>query len=482
MSDQPAAVLAIDLDRAGPAPLSEQICGGLRAAILDGRIAGGSRLPSIRDLAVQLGVARGTVQAAYERLADEQLVLPAGAAGTRVARARAAAAASAPIEIRRPMGGIEYRFSTPPLPFQMGAPAQDAFPAKLWARIRSRALRDDAMAPTSYPDPRGQPALRARIAGHLAIARGIRCTPDQIIVTGGFRSGLAMAVRALGLDGRPAWMEEPGFPVTRRGLQLAGLHPVPVPVDGQGIDVGRGIALAPDAALAVVTPGQQAPTGVTLSPDRRRALLRWAAEAGSWIVEDDFLSELQLEGRAAPALAAEDPEGRVIHIGSFSKTLSPALGLGFLVAPLALAERFGEIVTCLAPAPSPTAQAAVATFLAEGHYLRHLRHMKRLYAARRDALRACLGAMAGQGTTSGLALLLRLPPGSDDVAIARLAFDRGLAPMALSPWFADPAARWPGLLLSVTNLRDGQPETAWARLRPLIDGGAHTSCVHRPSP
>lgn len=468
MSDRPTARIEIDLDRNGPVPLSRQICGSLRAAILEGRLGGGARLPSLCDLAIQLGVARGTVRAAYERLADEQLILTAGAAGTRVARRQAPATPLVSIEIRRPMGGIEYGFATPPLPFQMGAPALDAFPAKLWARIRTRAVRDDALAPTSYPDPRGQPALRTQIAGYLAVARGVRCTPDQIIVTSGFRAGLAMAIRALGLEGHPAWMEDPGFPVTRRGLQLAGMRPIPVPVDRHGIDVGRGIALAPDAAIAVVTPSQQAPTGVTLSPDRRLALLRWAARSGSWIVEDDFLSELQLEGRAAPALAAQDPEGRVIHIGSFSKTLSPSLGLGFLVAPLALAERFGEMVTCLAPAPNPTTQSAVANFLADGHYLRHLRHMKRLYAARRDALRACLGEEAVPQTMSGLALLLRLPPGSDDVAIARRALDKGLAPMALSPWYADPVKAPPGLLLSITNLRDGHAEAAWAKLLPLL--------------
>src|SRR5262249_10340806 len=208
---------------------------------------------------------------------------------------------------------------------------------------------------------------------------------------------------------------------------------------------------APDAALAVVTAGQQAPLGVALSSSRRQALLRWARRAGGWVIEDDYLSELQLTGRAAPALAAMDRADRVIYAGTFSKTMSPAIGLGFVVAPAALAARFTEVAVCLAPAPNAVMQLAVAEFLRDGHYLRHLRRMKRLYAARRDALRRCLGAMPGVAEMAGLALMVRLPPGTDDVALEAAAAARGLAPAALSSWYAS-SARAPGLLLSVTNL------------------------------
>ncbi|MEJ0015571.1 MAG: PLP-dependent aminotransferase family protein [Acetobacteraceae bacterium] len=464
------AGLHIAIDRGEAMPLSEQIGAALRAAIRERRIEPGARLPSWRDLAVQLGVARGTVRAAYDRLTDEALLVPCGAAGTRVAETPMEASASAAVTITPPLQRLDPRFCERLLPFQMGVPAQDAFPAKLWARIRTRAVRDDALAPLAYPDPRGLAALRTQIAAYLAIARGIRCVPDQVLVTSGFKNGLSLAIRTLNIQGRAAWMEEPGLPFTRMGLELAGLRPVAVPVDEQGIDVAAGIALAPDAAIAVVTPGQQAPTGVTLAAERRRALLRWAAREDAWVIEDDYLSELQLEGRAAPALAADDPAGRVIHVGSFSKTLSPSLGLGFVVAPLALAERFGEVAGCLAPAPNPTTQLAVAGFFADGHYLRHLRHMKRLYAARRDGLRACLGEAVGVEAMAGLALLLRLPPGSDDVAIAHAALEHGIAPFPVSPWYVDPARRSPGLLLGVTNLREAVVEPACASLKRLLRG------------
>ena len=267
-----------------------------------------------------------------------------------------------------------------PAAFQMGVPAQEAIPAKLFARIRSSAVRAELSAPPLYPDPRGEPELRREIAAYLAIARGIECSPSQVIITGGFSSGLGLALRVLGLEGRKAWVENPGFPFTRRGLELARLSLAPIPVDADGMDVDYGLNHAPDAALAVVTPGQQAPLGFTLSLARRLRLLDWAASAGAWVIEDDYLSELQLKGRATPALASLDRAGRVIHIGSFSKTLTPALRLGFLVAPLPLASRFAEVAACLAPAPGPAVQLATAAFMRDGHYMRHLRRTKRVYA------------------------------------------------------------------------------------------------------
>lgn len=472
--------LDVSLDRLSSEPLSAQIAGNLRLAIRDGRLAPGARLPSWRDLAARLGVGRGTVRSAYERLIDERLVVAAGAAGTRVAAqpARTESAAAPAPALNAPLSGLLHDFSAPPLPFEMGVPAQDAFPAKLWSRLRARALRTGAMSPVTYPDPRGAAALRSQLASYLAIARGIHCVPDQIVLTAGYRGGLGLTLAALQLAGRTAWIEEPGYMVTRTGLQLAGLRAVPIPVDAHGLDVERGLALAPEAALAVVTPGQQAPTGVPLSPARRQALLRWAARAQAWIVEDDYLSELQLQGRAAPALAATDRHGRVIHIGTFSKTMSPALGLGFVVAPLPLAERFAEVAGCLAPAPNLATQLAFAEFMAEGHYLRHLRHMKALYAQRRDALRGLLrtlldsrpGPQGDVDAMAGLAVRLRLPPHCDDRAIAAEAVRRGIAPSSVSRWYADPG-RHPqqrGLLLGVTNLSEARLEPACDTLMALL--------------
>jgi GntR family transcriptional regulator/MocR family aminotransferase len=461
--------LRIRLKRTASSSLTEQISQTIRAAILDGRIEPGARLPSWRDLAAQLGVARGTVRAAYERLADELLVATSGPAGTHVTEQPPRATTTAAIESVAPVPSKLPGPGAAPLPFEMGVPAQDGFPIKLWTRLVARAARADAAAPTRNPDPCGVLELRVQIAGYLALARGIRCTPAQIIITRGYRDGLNLAIRTLRVEGGAAWMEDPGYFVARAALTLAGMRPVPVAVDEHGLDVQQGLAMAPDAALAVVTAGQQAPLGVTMSIGRRRALLRWAMQSGGWIVEDDYLSELQLKGRAAPALLAMDPAARVIYVGTFSKTISPALGVGFIVAPPALAARFAEVAACLAPAPNAMIQLAVAEFVREGHYLRHLRRMKRLYAERRDALRTCLGDLAGVEAMAGLALVLRLPPGSDDVTIARAALARGLAPAPLSKWYASDSGRTPGLLLGVTNLSETELQPACDQLRALVD-------------
>ncbi len=468
-----APKLSIAIDRSRSLPISEQIMMNLRDAIVEGRLEPGARLPSWLDMATQLGVARGTVKAAYERLIDEELVVSSGAAGTRVAEKPMGPPPAALVDIPRPMQGMERGFYLKPLPFQMGVPAQDAFPAKLWSRMRTRAVRDDAMAPVGITDPRGHPELRAQIAGYLAIARGIRCLPDQIILTSGYKNGLSLAILTLRVQGRAAWMEDPGFPMARTALELAGMRPVSVPVDADGIRIDCGVALAPDAAIAVVTPGQQAPTGVTLSPRRREDLLQWALREDGWIIEDDFLSELQLSGRAAPALASSDPHGRVIHIGTFGKTFSPALGLGFLVAPLQLAARFGEVAGYLSPAPNSTTQLAMAAYLADGHYLRHLRHMKALYRERRDALHQRLGVRSSIDAFTGLAIRIGLPAGTNDVTLAGGALDLGIAPLPLSVWSSEPARADPGLLLCVTNIRPGQPlEKACTALEQLIAGAA----------
>ena len=193
----------------------------------------------------------------------------------------------------------------------------------------------------TYPDPRGDPELRKEIAAYLGLARGIRCSPSQVFVTGGFSGALGLAIRGLQLERMEAWMEDPGFPLTRTALGLAGMTVTAVPVDAEGLDVAAGVRTAAGARLAVVTPGQQAPLGMTMSLPRRLALLAWARRNDAWIIEDDYLSELQLKGRAAPALASLDHGGRVLHIGSFSKTISPALRLGFMVVPPELGRRFG---------------------------------------------------------------------------------------------------------------------------------------------
>ncbi|WP_128933474.1 PLP-dependent aminotransferase family protein [Bradyrhizobium zhanjiangense] len=461
--------LRLELDRSAKTPLAEQIHRGIRAAIESGVLAPGARLPSWQDLAAQLGVARGTVRSAYEKLSSAQLIVAARATGTHVVDRPS-------FPVRRdkaPAPGsfmeMYQELTAGPAIFQMGVPAQETLPAMLLARMRAQAVRVEVSAPAIYRDPRGELELRREIAAYLALARGIECAPSQIIITSGFSGGLGLALRVLGLEQKKVWVENPGFPFTRRGLELARLSIAPIPVDADGIDVDYALKHAPDAALVVVTPGQQAPLGFTLSLARRSRLLDWATQNKAWVIEDDYLSELQLKGRATPALASLDRAGRVIHIGSFSKTITPALRLGFVVAPAALASRFAETAACLAPAPGPAVQLATADFMRDGHYLRHLRRTKRVYAAQGDALLKYLRPRTANVAIAGLAAVLRLPKGAADLAIAREAAPLGLAPTPLSLWYASRASARPGLLLGVATSPLKRIEASCDRLLQIID-------------
>ncbi len=385
------------------------------------------------------------------------LVTSSGPAGTRVVDKPPRSARSSHASEKSPLPGLFRDFDPSIVTFQIGIPAQDDFPFKTWSRVLTTTTKTTVMSPASFPDPRGEFELRQEIAAYIAIARGIACTPSQIFVTTGYGGALGAAIHALQLVGSQAWVENPGYPITRTALTLSGLTSVPITVDSEGIDVESAIRAAPDAALAVISPGQQAPLGMRMSLQRRRALLEWAARSKAWIIEDDYLGELQLKGRAAPALAANDHTGRVIHVGTFSKTISPTLRLGFVIVPGALAGRFGEAAASIMPAPSPFVQSAVAEFLRGGQYLRHLRKMKRLYTSRRDALlndlaNSQISAFANP-QVAGLSILISLPAGVSDVAIAATARKHGLAPTPLSDWYdrkgVDPPVS--GLLLSVTN-------------------------------
>jgi len=466
---RPGSAALLDVDRTLPMPLTQQICAGLRQAIRQETLLPGARLPSWQDLCAQLGVARGTVRLAYERLIDEGLLVSLGAAGTYVADSPPTASAARQGEepqdaFARLRPAPAFLGASQPGLFQMGVPAHDAFPAKLWARLHRRAA-DAGSLFQGQQDPRGTEELRHEIAAHLAIARGLHCLPGQIFITSSFRSALGLLLRALPRGGGKAWVEEPGLPFTRHALRLAGIEPVGLPVDAEGVDIAG--ARDEEIALAVVTPGQHAPLGHVLSAARRRALLDWAEVKGRWIIEDDYLSELQLQGRATPALAGQDRHGRTIHIGSFSKTISPAVGIGFLVAPGGLAQSLLNVATWLVPPPNYVAQLALAAFLREGHYLRHLRKMKCLYAQRRDATVAALAGYDEPVAPAGLAVHMALPDGMDDRHLLRRLQADGLSPTALSQWY-ERDIRPSGLVLGITNAQPKRVEQHVARLLCLI--------------
>ena len=441
-------------------PLYRQLYNRVRAAIAAGTLGPGDRVPSARALAKEQGVARGTVELAYALLVSEGYLLARGQAGTVVnpeLQPMAPSAAPRPAALQ-PAEQMQDSLWRPAqlLPFQMGVPALDEFPRKTWARLGARYLRGMGTADLDYPPPHGLPALRSAIASYLQVARGIDCWAHQVFVTTGWGSSLQFVAHALLQPGERAWVEDPGYPPARQTLRKFGLTPVPVPVDEDGLDVARGIALAGDARLAVVTPAHQSPLSMTLSLPRRQALLDWAAAADSWVVEDDYDGEYRYVSRPLPALASLDRHGRVLYTGTFSKVLFPGIRLAYLVVPQALVATFERVGRMLFAATTPAmTQAIVADFMTEGHFARHIQRMRRLYGERRALTAAALarglnGCAQVAPAPGGMHLLLRLPGQATDLALAERLLAQGMAGQPLSSWWASPR-RDSGLLVSFTN-------------------------------
>jgi len=456
----------IILDPGEPGPLYLQIATRLRAAIATGTLAAGARLPSARTLSAQLGVARGTIDAAYDMLAGEGAIEPRGAAGTIVA------AQINHVGAVEPGLGLEKARAKPreiPIPLQPGLPALDVFPRKLWSALTARAARAMGDADLVYPDPSGAMALREEIVGYLGLARGFICAPHQVIVTSGYQGGLTLIRQVLLKQGDAVWVEDPGHPRAFQALELGGASLVPVPVDQEGMRVPSGIAAAPKAKLAVVTPTHQSPLGVSLSLPRRIALLEWAREARAWIVEDDYDAEYRYTGPIPPSLKSLDRAERVIFAGSFSKTLFPGLRLGYLVVPDALVEGFTRAARLVTRGPPLLSQNVTANFMAGGHFARHVKRMRGLYARRRAALAEALSdaGFTVDRTAGGMHLLLRLPEGIDEGEAVRRALKRGLAPTSLAGMsIAFDAGR--GLILGFTNVREEDAARVVARLREAV--------------
>ncbi|MDH2381032.1 PLP-dependent aminotransferase family protein [Bradyrhizobium sp. CER78] len=461
------------LVRSGGMPLSRQLYERFRRAIASGQLRPGDRLPSIRGLAAELAMARGTVDAAYAMLAGEGYIVMRGQAGTIVSPELRDAAALDDVATfparssSRPSGRAE------PLLLQMGLPAIDLFPRKLWTHVIAREARRSSASDMMYPDPAGFEPLRQAIAAYLASSRGIACDCRQVLVTNGFQGGLDLALRILLRRGDRAWIEDPCFPPVRTALELARAGLVAVPIDSEGMRVGEGIRQARRARLAVVTPSHQSPLGVSLSLPRRMELLRWANQADGYVIEDDYDSEFRFVGRPLPALKSLDRGQRVIYSGTFSKTLFPGLRLGYLVVPDRLLDSFIEVSAGRSNGLNPFAQRVVAGFMAEGHFARHLKRMRKLYAARRAALAAALTAEFGERIRielqpGGMHLLLRFMGRTQDARLAQLARADGFGAEPLSSRSLRHDCGQ-GLLVGFTNAAEADAPAIARRLRRAIE-------------
>jgi GntR family transcriptional regulator / MocR family aminotransferase len=466
-----AALPNLRLDSNLATPLHYQLYDGIRSAILAGQLAAHTRIPASRALAQELGISRNTVMDAYAQLLSEgyiegkigsgtyvthplpdavlQLGSTTGVAHTAAQRSpsqRGKLLASTPVSISRDSGH--------PRVFQPGLPAFDTFPFDIWARLMARQWRHPPCELLSYGEPNGYPPLRQAIAEYLIVARGVRCTPEQIIIVAGSQQGLDLAARVLLDPGDKVWIEDPGYIGARGALQSAGAELVPVPIDQEGLNITEAIARCATARLVYITPSHQYPLGVTMSLSRRLALLEWSHHAGAWILEDDYDSEYRYTGRPLPALQGLDSQNRTVYLGTLSKTLFPSLRLGYMVVPVDLVDAFTAAKALLDRHAPSVEQAVLATFITEGHFARHIRRTRILYAERQAALLEAaareLGSLLEIGPAqAGMHLIGYLPEGIDDQAVSRTAAEFGIDAPALSSYALIPQPRG-GLLLGYT--------------------------------
>ncbi|WP_277182464.1 PLP-dependent aminotransferase family protein [Caballeronia sp. BR00000012568055] len=476
--------LTIEVDRHHTLPIYLQICERFKAAIAAGHLKPGDRVPALRGLATQLNTARGTVEMAYDILVDEGYLQMRGAAGTFVSSSLPGSVTKgAPRRVREraaPLRAVVVDNDAKPL--RPGLPALDAFPRKVWARLVGHRARGVDIASLTYPDPAGFRPLRERISTYVGLSRGVECVPEQVFVTNGYRATLELILRSLSKPGDSAWFEEPGYLLARNFLIEAGLTLVPVPIDEEGLDTEQGELVDANAHFAFVTPSHQSPLGVTLSLARRMKLLEWADRAGSWIVEDDYDSEFRYAGRPLPALKSLDRDDRVIYCGTFSKVMFPGLRLSYLVAPERAIARFDQITRSMNAGPPHLLQAAVADFIAQGHFARHLKRMRALYAERRTLLADAIVKAFGERVSmelpaGGMHLVMRFTPTPngpvDDLAVAARAREAGLAVIGLSAWYLGARTKRSlrGIVLGFANVADSAEATRLARmLRRAYDG------------
>ena len=462
--------------------LRERLCAALRDAMRSGALAAGARLPATRVLAQDLALSRVTVEAAYAQLEAEGYVVRRTGQGSFVAlqadtaaaptrRRSAAKGALAPTALlsRRGQGMVDTGGCMEPMrlqAFAAGSPDLRAFPHTLWRQLTTKRLRHSPEALMRYGDPQGREDLREAIAQYLVASRGVRCTAAQVLVLTSSQQALQLLATLLLDPGERVWMEDPGYRGARTAFAASGAQLVPLPVDAQGIVPNFNL---PAPRLIYLTPTHQYPTGHTLSLQRRMALVDYAQRQGCWIVEDDYDSEFLYDGRPTPSLQGLDDGGRVIYVGTFSKTLFPSLRMAYSVLPEALVQPMVTARSVYDGHVAQLAQTVTADFMAQGHFAAHLRLMRQLYRSRRDLLldliQRKLPWAQPLNSSGGLQISVTLPPGSE-AHLSRQAAALGIATPSLSGLHSQPIGA-DGWLLGYAALQPAEIEFAVAALSQL---------------
>ncbi|GGP24184.1 MocR-like pyridoxine biosynthesis transcription factor PdxR [Silvimonas amylolytica] len=463
----------------GKTDLAGQIYRQLRASIVDGRLAAGERLPSTRDLASQLSVSRKTTLDVFERLLSEGFLQSRPGDGTFVADGLQRIPVSSPIVHRaRPtalweslpaaLSMPEYG-STPPLDFLGGVTDKSRFPFEPWRRCLNHAQRQQARGRAAYHDPAGEQELRLGISRYLAFNRAVTSNWQDVIVTHGAQQALDLLARVTLNPGDVVAMEEPGYPPARACFTAAGAKVISVPVDAEGLRVDL---LPKEARLVYVTPSHQFPLGMPLSLDRRLALLEWAQNTGAAIVEDDYDGEFRFDGRPLESLKCLDRFGLVAYVGTFSKTMFPELRVGYIVPPLSLSAALLKAKQIVDWHSSTFTQAAIARFILDGDFAKHLRRIYKQYEARRDVLLKHLnGPLAAWLVpvipAAGIHLTAVLKQGLTEASVISAAREQGVGLYGISSFYADTEPRQ-GLLFGYGGISEEEIEIALNKLADVF--------------
>jgi GntR family transcriptional regulator / MocR family aminotransferase len=473
----------IAVDRRLAKPLYRQIYDAFRTRVIRGDLRAGQVVPSSRELARDLRVSRLPVLDAYAQLLAEGYFESRIGAGTFIAaslpgrtepqKASEKSAGERSISTHAAALDAQPTWAAALGPFQVGQPDLQSFPIEIWSRLVARHARRMTVKALQYGDPMGLPELREVIANYLRTSRSVRCEASQIMIVSGSQQALDLSTRVLLNAGAAAWVEDPGYWLVHHVLKAAGCRAVPVPIDAQGIDVAAGVRLTRKARAAFVTPSHQYPLGVTMSAARRLRLLEWAQREDAWIIEDDYDSEYRYDSMPIASLQGLDRNARVIYIGTFSKVMFPSLRLGYVVIPPDLVERFTAMRRAMDLCPSHATQAVMADFIREGHFARHIRRMRPIYAARWRTLSAAIERELGASATvtsdaAGMHLTIVLSAGRDDREIAAQAAQQSIYVSALSELSIGSSPRR-GLVLGFGNTRESQIAAAVRQLKALVE-------------